>query len=87
MAVRKTTKTRTRRKQAPETEGTVGVASSDSHPATAAPAAKNGSSPNFEQIQRRAYELFVARGAIHGCDWADWFTAEQELNTSSSRGD
>jgi len=37
------------------------------------------SSPSFEQVQRRAYELFVARGATHGSDWADWFAAEQEL--------
>jgi hypothetical protein len=28
----------------------------------------------------RAYEIFMARGASHGHDWADWFRAEQELN-------
>jgi hypothetical protein len=47
--------------------------------------AQNGASPSFEQIQRRAYELYMARGGTHGCDWADWFMAEQELtNTSRS---
>jgi AbiV family abortive infection protein len=37
----------------------------------------------IEQIQVRAYELFIARGAAHGHDWADWFRAEQELNLPS----
>jgi Protein of unknown function (DUF2934) len=45
--------------------------------------AKNGTSPGFEQIQRRAYELYMARGGTHGCDWADWFIAEQELTSIS----
>jgi putative SOS response-associated peptidase YedK len=87
MAVRKTTKTRSRQKRAPEPEGTIAIVSPNGDPATAASAAKNGLSPSFEQIQRRAYELFVARGATHGRDWADWFTAEQELTASSPRGD
>ena len=30
-------------------------------------------------IRIRAYELFLARGATHGDDLADWFTAEREL--------
>ena len=38
-----------------------------------------------EQIQRRAYELFLARGAVHGNDWIDWFTAERELSGSHMR--
>lgn len=86
MAVRKTTKTRTRQKRTPEPEGTIAVASANSDPATAASAAKNGPSPSFEQIQRRAYELFVARGATHGGDLTDWFIAEQELTAGSPRG-
>ena len=43
----------------------------------------NGNSPSFEQIQRRAYELFEARGGNHGHDWADWFSAERELTERS----
>lgn len=31
------------------------------------------------EIERRAYELFVARGCEHGHDLDDWFRAEQEL--------
>jgi hypothetical protein len=46
--------------------------------------ARNGASPSFEEIQRRAHELFVARGGSHGCDWADWFTAELELIGTSA---
>jgi hypothetical protein len=34
---------------------------------------------NVEIIRARAYELFVARGANHGDDLADWFNAEKEL--------
>jgi hypothetical protein len=51
---------------------------------TVSSVARNGASPSFGEIQRRAYELFVARGGIHGCDWADWFTAEQELIATSA---
>ena len=38
-----------------------------------------GTRPTQEDIQRRAYELFIARGGIHGNDQADWFQAEREL--------
>ena len=31
------------------------------------------------EIARRAYELFLARGGVHGRDVEDWLTAEQEL--------
>jgi DUF2934 family protein len=82
MAVRKTTKTRSRLKQAPKPKGTIAIVLPNGDSATAA-VVKNGSFPSFEQIQRRAYELFVARGATHGCDWDDWFTAEQELTAGS----
>jgi hypothetical protein len=32
-----------------------------------------------EQIARRAYERFEARGREHGHDQEDWFDAEEEL--------
>ena len=32
-----------------------------------------------EQIARRAYELFQARGGEHGYHMADWFQAEKEI--------
>jgi hypothetical protein len=31
------------------------------------------------EIARRAYELFLSRGGVHGRDVEDWLTAEQEL--------
>jgi hypothetical protein len=30
-------------------------------------------------VARRAYELFLARGASHGFDLQDWLDAEREL--------
>ncbi len=41
------------------------------------------SEPDIEMIRKRAYELFLARGAIHGADLADWFEAERELRAPS----
>jgi len=32
-----------------------------------------------EQIARRAYDLFLERGAPWGDRWADWFAAEREV--------
>lgn len=34
---------------------------------------------NAEQIARRAYELFLARGGVHGFHDQDWRQAEREL--------
>lgn len=83
MAVRRTSKGRSRPKQATEpAEISDGViANGDSQNASSV---KNGGSPTFEQIQRRAYELFVARGGAHGGDLADWLAAEHELTANSA---
>jgi len=32
-----------------------------------------------QQIEQRAYELYLERGGKHGHDQADWLTAENEL--------
>jgi hypothetical protein len=32
-----------------------------------------------EEIATRAYELFMARGGVHGSDLDDWLLAESEL--------
>lgn len=40
---------------------------------------RNQAKPNEEQIRRRAYELFSARGRADGNDLDDWLAAEQEL--------
>ena len=36
----------------------------------------------FEQIQLRAYEIYIQRGRLDGLDLDDWFQAEKELKTS-----
>jgi Protein of unknown function (DUF2934) len=35
--------------------------------------------PNQEEIRRRAFEIHIERGGIHGCDLNDWMQAEKEL--------
>ncbi|MGH7988196.1 MAG: DUF2934 domain-containing protein [Candidatus Binataceae bacterium] len=40
--------------------------------------------PSFEQIQLRAYQLFLARGGVHGEDMNDWFAAERELRRTAA---
>ena len=37
-----------------------------------------------EEIQRRAYEIHIERGGIHGWDLDDWLQAEQELSEKSN---
>jgi hypothetical protein len=43
--------------------------------------------PDRERIMLRAYELYLARGAVDGLAEDDWYTAERELGNrdSSSR--
>jgi hypothetical protein len=43
----------------------------------APPASRHG--PTHEQIARRAYEIFLARGGTHGNAEQDWHQAEREL--------
>ena len=40
--------------------------------------------PAQEQIAIRAYELYLADGAVHGRDLDHWFRAEQEVLESAS---
>lgn len=39
--------------------------------------------PTVEQIEQRAYELYLERGCEDGHDVADWLTAEKELTELS----
>jgi len=34
---------------------------------------------SYEQISERAYQLWEARGCVHGYHEEDWFQAEKEL--------
>ena len=33
--------------------------------------------PSPEEIRRRAFEIHIERGGIHGCDLDDWIQAEK----------
>lgn len=55
------------------------VASRKSATAPASEAGDIPDSPSIEAIERRAYELFVARGGAPGDPVADWLQAEREL--------
>jgi pyruvate/2-oxoglutarate dehydrogenase complex dihydrolipoamide acyltransferase (E2) component len=35
--------------------------------------------PTPEEIRKRAFEIHIERGGIHGCDLDDWLRAEREL--------
>jgi hypothetical protein len=37
-----------------------------------------------EEVRRRAYELFEARGGEEGHAWDDWFRAEQEIRSAKT---
>ena len=38
--------------------------------------------PNREQIERRAYEIYLRRGGVDGSDVTDWTMAEEELKAT-----
>jgi hypothetical protein len=35
--------------------------------------------PTYDDVAKRAYELFIERGGAHGQDWDDWLSAERQL--------
>ena len=51
---------------------------------TAPPSGGISGPPPEEAIAARAYALFLARGAAHGDDWADWLRAEAELRSEGT---
>ena len=48
-------------------------------------ASEESNHPNVEEIARRAYEIFLERGGVHGQDLDDWVRAERELREKSSQ--
>ena len=40
----------------------------------------------YEDVARRAYELFLARGGKHGSDMDDWLEAERQLSGAGISG-
>ena len=43
--------------------------------------------PTHEQIDRRAYQIYLEHGFHPGNDLADWLAAEKELTELSESGD
>lgn len=41
---------------------------------------------SHDDVARRAYELFLSRGAQHGSDLEDWLQAERQLSSNGSNG-
>ncbi len=50
------------------------------------PAQPKRPAPTPEQIQKRAYEIYAARGGAPGREREDWFLAETELKIESEIG-
>jgi len=89
MATRKTAKSQGKRARKPVTNGAAEALTANHDSATNGAVAvmvelQNGSA-SFDKVQQRAYELYLARGGIHGNDWDDWFSAESELTGSHLR--
>ncbi len=76
-----------RPKRAAEPEETVvappefSPSTADDRGAVAAAVSRTLSRATREEIARRAYEIFTARGGTHGYDIEDWLKAERELNS------
>ena len=41
--------------------------------------------PTLEEIQARAYEVYIQRGRIDGFDLEDWLQAEKELKENGNK--
>jgi len=47
--------------------------------------AKSSPQPTREDIERRAYEIYLERGGTEGCEMEDWLQAERELRQQQRR--
>ncbi|MGZ3420269.1 MAG: DUF2934 domain-containing protein [Polyangiales bacterium] len=52
--------------------------------APATPERAAAAKPTHDEIARRAYELWLARGATHGTHLENWLEAERELHTRAA---
>jgi hypothetical protein len=80
MATRKTPGKRARK---PASNGASGTTLEQPKPEPSGLRETNGQIA-FEEIRRRAYELYLGRGCSDGHDLADWFAAEHEFLIPSS---
>lgn len=70
------------KKASPATKSAVAHAAPSAPPVTSgAPAARKGPSAAemYDEIRRRAFELYNERGGEHGSHEADWHRAESEV--------
>lgn len=72
--------THARRRRPISVEQASPVHEEDAHP----PSGGASGPPAQEAIAARAYALFLARGGVHGDDWADWLQAEAELRAEGT---
>ncbi len=47
--------------------------------------AMSSAEPAREEIERRAYEIYLERGGTEGCEMEDWLQAERELRQRHRR--
>ena len=72
-----------------ETAGTmsgsaVGTMAEEASPAVTHTAGeKNAAAPDRGRVAMRAYELYLARGAMEGAALDDWLAAERELSSGN----
>ncbi|MDB6017114.1 MAG: hypothetical protein JWR19_1603 [Pedosphaera sp.] len=81
-------KPETQRKTTPQSKTTVTTETRTAKPEAVAAkteTVKSKLTPTSEDIARRAYELYVARGKSDGRDAEDWAQAERELRTANHR--
>ena len=78
----KATSTRKRKPKATSSSALETLGTGSSQSAGALSSTVYGTQPSQENIKRRAYEFFIARGGIHGNDQEDWFQAERELGAA-----
>ncbi len=54
-------------------------------PSKGADSTPSKESPSREEIERRAYEIYLERGGSHGQDLEDWLQAERDLGEKASK--
>jgi hypothetical protein len=70
------------RGEAPAGDGRGGDGSTSAYDGAATSRAGDGMQDHEEEIRRRAYEIYEARGGAPGSDVDDWCAAEREIRGS-----
>ena len=47
---------------------------------------KKKNAPSSGEIRKRAFEIHIERGGVHGCELDDWLQAERELQEKLNNG-